>query len=104
MKESSPGLPEVDSSEVPEKKAKTEEVSPLAIELTRSHNGKVDLDEETAILKIDESMKEFEDYRTYLRYAEPYLCWYESWRTSAFRPWPSLPVKDGRGQPIIRDR
>ncbi|EEB18728.1 hypothetical protein Phum_PHUM530130 [Pediculus humanus corporis] len=52
-------------------------------------------------------LKNVEDsYGTYLQYAaaaEPYIYWYDAWRTSAFRPWPSLSIKDSKSQTILRD-
>lgn len=55
----------------------------------------------------ERELKTVDDPYTYLQYAAeaaPYIYWYDSWRTSAFRPWPSLTIKDSKSQSILRDR
>lgn len=57
--------------------------------------------DEGELKKVDDS------YGTYFQYAaaaEPYIYWYDAWRTSAFRPWPSFTIKDSKSQTILRDR
>ncbi|KAK6628618.1 hypothetical protein RUM43_002433 [Polyplax serrata] len=47
-----------------------------------------------------------DSYGAYLQYAaaaEPYIYWYDAWRTSAIRPWPSFTIKDAKSQAILRD-
>lgn len=58
----------------------------------------------------ERELKTMDDPYTYHPYAtaaalEPYIYWYDTWRTSAFRPWPSLLTnKDSKSQSILRDR
>lgn len=55
----------------------------------------------------ERELKTMDDHYAYFQYAaarEPYIYWYDSWRTSAFRPWPSLTIKDSKSQSILRDR
>jgi hypothetical protein len=59
--------------------------------------------------KLDSGLDSYSAYLYPVADPSNHILWYESWaRMSAFRPWPALLAKEGKGQPlpppVMRDR